>query len=147
MSSTAKQKHLLVEDLSGNVSVLIECGKQLKTAPFKDNGKFETIDDTKLFEEASRGFRQIKSTKASAWAISTVAVANLKKPDCNLIAWRFPKRTTLTIPLNVTLDVIPCEISGTPTVGGIPVKMGKSIHLREDVEVQPSFTCLVRVYG
>lgn len=76
-----------------------------------------------------------------------VAVSDLKKPDCRLIAWRFSKPMTLPIPLNVTVDLIPCEISGTPTIGGRPVEVGQSRHLTEDVEVQPSFTCLTRVYG
>lgn len=147
MSSTTKPKHLGVEDMSGDVLVLIECGSRLKSAPFKDNGKFETIDNGKVFEEASRDFRKIQSTKVISWAMTAVAVANLKKPDCRLIAWRFPKPITLSIPAKVTLDIIPCEISGTPKVGGEPVKVGQSIHLTKDVEVQPSFTCLVRVYG
>lgn len=75
MSSTAQQKHLGVEDLSGDVpKVLIECGKQLKSAPFKDNGKFEVIDDRTVMEEASRGFVGMQSTKVRACAISIVNI-------------------------------------------------------------------------
>ncbi len=145
----AQQKHLELEDLGEDVKkVLIDCGKQLKSAPFKDNGEnFEVIDDRKTLEEASRDFVKIQSSKVSAWARSMIAVSDLKKRKCRLIAWRFPKPMTLPIPLNVTLDLIPCEISGTPTIGGRPVEVGQSRYLNKAVEVQPSFTCLVRVYG
>lgn len=53
----AQQKHLKLEDLGEDVKkVLIDCGKQLRSAPFKDNGDFEVIDDRKTLEEASRDF-------------------------------------------------------------------------------------------
>lgn len=64
MSSTGQQNHLSVEVLSDDVrKVLTDCGKQLKSAPFKDNGRFEVIDDGKVFEEASRDFVQLPSRK------------------------------------------------------------------------------------
>lgn len=76
-----------------------------------------------------------------------VYISNSKKPTCQLIAWRFLRSITLSIPPQVTLDLIPLETSGTPNVGGMPVDVGKSIHLTKDVGVRPSFVCLVRVYG
>ncbi len=63
----AQQKHLKLEDLGEDVKkVLIDCGKQLRSAPFKDNGDFEVIDDRKTLEEASRDFVKMQSSKVSA---------------------------------------------------------------------------------
>lgn len=133
MSSTTQQKpkHLEVEVLSEDArNVLTECGRQLQSAPFKDNGKFEFIDARATLEEASREFVKMQL-----------------KPDYRLIAWRFSRAMTLSIPSTVSLDLVPFEVSGTPTIQGIPVKVGNNIHLMKDVEVRPSFICLVRVYG
>ena len=115
--------------------MLIECGKQLKLAPFKDNGNFEFIDDRKTLEEASRDFVKMQSTKVSALLRFMIVVSNLKKSDCRLIAWRFSRPTTLSIPPNVTMDLIPCEISGTPTIEGRSIEVGHSRYLTKDVQV------------
>ncbi len=149
MSSAAqqKQKHLEVEVLSGEAQkVLTECGRQLEAAPFKDNGKFEFIEARATLEEASRDFVKMQS-KVRAYAISDVEVTNLQKPDCRVIAWRFSRAMTLSIPPKVTLDLIPFQTSETATVGGISVKVGNNIHLTKDVDIRPFFICLVRVYG
>jgi len=63
----APPKHLELEDLGEGVKkVLIDCGEQLRSAPFKDNGNFDFIDDRKTLEEASRDFVKMQSSKVSA---------------------------------------------------------------------------------
>ncbi len=76
MSSTAqeKQKHLEVEFLSGDArKVLTDCGRQLESAPFKDNGMFEFIDARATLEEASREFVKMQP-KVRPCAISIIKV-------------------------------------------------------------------------
>lgn len=78
--------------------------------------------------------------------MSVFHIANPKKPDYQLIAWRFTRPMTLPIPHKVTFDLFPLETSGTPTVGRFPVQVGKNIYLTKDLEIQPSNICLIRVY-
>ncbi len=87
MASMAQQKHLELEVLSKDVQkVLIECGKRLESAPFKDNGKFEFIDERIMLGEASRDFVKAISIKVRTWARSLIDVSNSKQTDCRLIA-------------------------------------------------------------
>ena len=125
---------------------LIEWRKRLTSALSKTMGSSRSLTTAyswkKQAEISSRRNRQRSVRAPFLWLI----FAHFKKPDCCLIAWRCSKPTILTILPNVTLDLIPFEVSEMPTVRGILVEVGKSIHLTKDVEVQPSFTCLVRVY-
>ena len=67
-----KQKHLEMKVLSREAQkVLTECGRQLKAAPFKDNGKFEFIEARATLKEASRDFVKMQS-KVRACAISVI---------------------------------------------------------------------------
>ena len=62
MSSLTQPKHLEVEMLSQDAQkVLYECGRQLNSAPFKDNGEFEIINAREILEEASRDFLKMQS--------------------------------------------------------------------------------------
>lgn len=145
----AQEKHLKLEDLGEDIKeVLIACGNKLKNAPFKINKHgFEFIEDRKTWEEASRDFVAKSSPKVSLWGESVAAVSDLNKPECRLIAWRFRNGTTLTVPLHVTMDLIPCATSETAKIGGESVVVGQSRHLTRDTEIEPSLTCLARVYG
>ena len=148
MSFTTQQKHLEVEELSGDaLKVLNECGRQLKSAPFKDNGKFEFINAREILAEASREFVKLHSKVNARTYLRWKKTINFKKPDCLLIAWRFSRAMTLSLPPKVTLDIIPFDTSGTPTVGGVSISVGKIIHVAKEVEIRSTFICLVRVYG
>ena len=62
----AQKKHLELEVLLTIVQkALIECGNQLKSAPFEDNGKFEYIGDRNMLEEESQNYVKLQSAKVS----------------------------------------------------------------------------------
>lgn len=86
MSSTGQQEHLEVEVLSEDArKMLKECGRQLETAPFKDNGKFEFINSRAFLREASRDFRKMQP-KVSVYVPFLIEVINFEKQACLLIA-------------------------------------------------------------
>jgi hypothetical protein len=44
------------------------------------------------------------------------------------------------------IDIIPVIVNGRPSIDGRPLRIGMFIHIREKVDVQPGFTCIVRRY-
>jgi len=58
--------HLKQETLSEDMrKALIECGNRLENASFRDNGKFEAMDDEKMLKEAIQVYVKLQSGKVS----------------------------------------------------------------------------------
>ena len=137
-----------MEILPDNIrDAVVKCQSPLESAKHENNGKFELVADRETLQETTQDFIKLSTNKVILlYLVQYSTLTNNGQPNHRLIAWRFTTSTSLFVPENVDLDLIPYYVSGTPSVGGIKLEIGQCIHLTEDTLIEPSFACLVRIY-